>query len=105
MVMMTTALDARDTEAIFHAADAAGIDVDEDLRRDYSGRGMFGDRCFGIVGGPGQFASFMAGIAADEAEGNANEGLAERLAENVVTDDMGLSTIYYFPAYLLDGDA
>lgn len=103
--MMTTTLDARDTEAVVHAADAAGIDLDDDLRRDYSGRGMFGDRCFGIVGGPGQFASFIAAVAVGESEGAASEGLAERLAENVVTDDMGLSTIYYFPAYLLDGDS
>lgn len=96
-----TTLDLRDSEAVVMAADTAGIDLDSDLRRDYSGRFMYGDECFGIVGGPGEFAEFIALIASDEADGCATEGLAKRLADAVKTDSMGLSTIYYFPGYLL----
>ena len=99
---MATKLGPLDTEAVVEAAEAAGLEGD-DLRRDYSGRGMFGDRCFGIVGGPREFAAFIAEVTMAESDGRATEGLAGRLAENVVTDGMGLSTIYYFPAYLLDG--
>ena len=102
---MTATLNALDTEAVVMAADMAGIDIDDDLRRDYSGRFMYGEKCFGLVAHPSAFARFMAEVAKDEAEGNATDGLCDRLAGALRTDDMGLSTIHYFPGLLLDGDA
>jgi NADH/NAD ratio-sensing transcriptional regulator Rex len=98
-------LNEQDSEAVVNAAISAGIDVDEGgLRRDYSGRFMFGQRCFGIVGSDSQWAEFVIALKEDEAQGLASKGLAKKLADYLDTDSMGLSTIYYFPGFLLDGD-
>jgi len=88
-----TTLDLAQSEVVFDAADMAGLDTDEDLRRDYSGRFMFGEECFGIVGDAGSYGEFMANVAMEDAD------LAKALAGAVRTDSMGLSTIYYFPGY------
>lgn len=91
-------LDLGESEAVVMAADMAGIDIDTDIRRDYSGRFMYGARCFGIVAGPSTYGEFLIEVAGDD------EALAKRLADTVRTDDMGLSTIYYWPELRLYGD-
>lgn len=93
--MEATVLDHSQSEAVVMAADMAGIDIDGDLRREYSGRGMYGDTCFGIVCGGREYGTFVAELAGDDPE------LARELADAVKTDDMGLSTIYYWPGYQL----
>lgn len=82
-----------ETLAVEEAAEYAEVD----LRRDYSGRFMFGDTCFGIVGDAGGFAAFIAEIAQSDG------ALAERLSKSATTDSMGLSTIYYFRGFALEG--
>lgn len=91
--MAITTLNLEQSEYVFDAADMAGIDTDEDLVRDYSGRFMFGETCFGIIGDQQSYGQFMIELAAGDAD------LARELSNAVKTDSMALSTIYYFPGY------
>lgn len=58
---------------------------------DYSGRGMFGQKCFGIVGGIGDLVTFMMELVKEEPD------LAQEMASYIQHDSMGLDSIYYFP--------
>lgn len=93
--MEAVMLDDAQSEAVVMAADMAGIDIDEDLRRDYSGRGMYGDECVGIVCGDREYGTFLTELADDDPE------LARELADSVKTDSMATRTIYYWPQYRL----
>lgn len=53
----------------------------------YSGRGMYGRTCFGIVGHAGDLATFLMGVSEDT---------REKLQDGWRTDNMGLDTIYYW---------
>lgn len=98
--MTATVLTNAETEAIYDAVDRAGMDWGEDVRRDYSGRGMFGDECFGFVTG-GQVYDFFLELPDALRRTDARVELARELTQSLRRDDMGLSTIYYFPGYLL----
>ena len=73
------------------------------IREDYSGRGMYGSHCFGLVfsGTAGQFFSaFLQTLDEDELE--LKQELAD-LFDQMETDSMGRwATIYYFPGWLLE---
>lgn len=75
-------------------------DIEEVVRYDYSGRGMYGRSCVGIIGTFGDAYRFLNGLRATASEPIA-EGLDEyavdELADETKTDDMGYSTIYYWP--------
>lgn len=79
------------------AADAAGIEVTED----YSGRGMYGEQCIGVVfDSSGELAEFyieLADIMTDTQD-------AKDLASNERQDSMGMSGIAYFPSYKFEED-
>lgn len=80
-----------DRELLLDALCDAGADEDA-LREDYSGRGMYGDTCIGVVlSGVSAFARFLIAVAAESSDD------AAWLADNVVVDNMGRSMIYYFP--------
>ena len=66
-----------------------------DLREDYSGRGMFGRSCIGIVGdfNPLHLVLCLADVLRDEEFDN-----AEDILGRPCQDSMGLSTIVYFPS-------
>ena len=97
MITLTEA----ETEAIYDAVDRAGMDWGENVRRnDYSGRGMFGDECFGIVTTTHVFGFFVELPGALERAG-ADPEVARDLANNLRFDGMGRATIYYFPNYVL----
>ena len=76
------------------AADVAGLDTSA-IRAKYSGRGMYGGECFGIVCDVGEFALFCAalGSSADDWD----------FVGRAQSDGMGLSTIWYFPGVTTDG--
>lgn len=81
------------------AADNAGLDPEEALRDDYSGRGMYGETCFGIVvGGVNQAARFLVELAMSDEDAT---DLAGDLADAMRSDSMGYDQIYYFPGYRL----
>ena len=74
-------------------------DLDEDnIYDDYSGRGMFGDTCFGFTCVSEKEAiGFFVALAENEPE------LAKDLIRKLKTDSMGYGMIYYFPGYQLEG--
>lgn len=91
--------------AIYKALEEYGLEV----RDDYSGRCMYGDRCFGFTGGPEavtQFFSFMhafaSGTEGEEIEDNAEQFFEE--LPNLSWDSMGLDMIFYFPRVTVEED-
>lgn len=83
-----------DRDLILEALDNAGSDA-ADLRASYSGQGMMGSECFGIVGDLSQFVNFMVELA------TIDQDIASNLADRVQSDTMGYQSIYYFPGYTL----
>jgi hypothetical protein len=81
-----------------------GSDLTEDAVYDgYSGRAMYGATCFGIVhDSPGQLLAFFAtlGAISEHAYGLDMHDIG-RLAQGARQDDLGLSTITYFPGFEL----
>lgn len=73
---------------------------DEDVvRENYSGRGMYGRTCVGIVVGCTQLAfKFFAALAMEDVAG---PDVAFQLAEQAQTDSMGRDMIVYFPRLTL----
>lgn len=100
--MTTREINRYDFEEIL---DYVGLDPEEVLRENYSGRGMFGASCFGIVldnvrEAFGLFAT-MAEVGCDEDVSATCGRLACDLADAARIDDMGRSIIVYFPGYTL----
>jgi hypothetical protein len=73
-------------------------DTGRDIRiyERYSGRAMYGEQCFGVVCAIGDFALFCAALGSSADDWDFVGGCR--------TDDLGLSTIFYFPGVQLDGD-
>lgn len=75
----------------------AGID---EARYDYSGRGMYGTTCFGIVGSAADLVRFATSVAGAmwTAHTEEVEALYDALREqDVAEDSMGRDAIYYWP--------
>ena len=84
---------------VIDALYSAGLN-DDALRDDYSGRGMYGDQCFGIVVDDiGEAFGFIAQLASREAVLAQHENRADdlRWMSGASMDSMGLSTIVYWP--------
>lgn len=75
----------------------AGL-ADEALRIDYSGRGMYGQGCVGIVGSPADGTMFALKLSEEVEDVD-----FEVLAESARTDDMGRQRITYWPGYQVEG--
>ena len=81
---------------VLDALELAGLDEDA-LREDYSGRGMYGHECFGVVvKNIPEIARFAAAL------GSLTE--CDDLMEDAASDEMGLGLILYFPRYTLSDD-
>lgn len=77
-------------------AEHAGVD---EVRFDYSGRFMYGAKCFGLVGDAGDLVRFATSVAGAAWAGDDEEALElnDYLRENSPSSDsMGKSTIYYW---------
>lgn len=74
-----------------------------EISKNYSGRFMYGEECFGIVTGqylnPSSFLSRFVLMLLDEGE----RDLAYELSKNVREDNMGLGSIIYFPKFQWEG--
>jgi hypothetical protein len=66
--------------------------LDVEVRTDYSGRGMYGDKCLAIVGDLRDLLRFAAELTQAIGVEDANDILGR-----VRSDSMGLSSVYYFP--------
>lgn len=94
-----------DREIITSALDAADMDVDETLHETYSGRGMYGDLCFGIAAAPNEINVFLVALGTiadnnDDADDMATDHVLH-LAESARTDQLGTGSIVYFPGWQL----
>jgi hypothetical protein len=80
----------------------------DDVRTEYSGRGMYGSNCLGIVTGDSGFSLAQtlmeAREEADEADEDVRELLDAMLSREPRTDSMGLDTIYYWPGIQVEED-
>jgi hypothetical protein len=80
-------------DMLVEAAENAGLEERDIWPFNYSGR-YYARDCFGIVGTVGEFGFFLLEVAQHPDGGG---DFASSLAENVATDNMGNSTIFYFP--------
>lgn len=96
------------------AVDTAAFDADVELRDDYSGRGMYGEECWGVVGELDSLRKFELGLAKSQTveqydgalEGSVDvESVLEVFEEHLEaiqnrrrTDNMGMSYIWYYPS-------
>lgn len=92
--MATTVAATWVQEAVSIARDNGDITV----HPKYSGHGMYGKECFGVVASIRAFAVFLVELA------SMDDDAAQTLSGAVRADSMGLLTIYYFPGVQLDGD-
>ena len=85
-------------------AERAGV-YDYEVRKDYSGRGMRGAKCLGlVVDSPADAYAILAGAAA-EAEYDDETDLADEwlaLFRKSRLDSMGLQSIVYFPGVVVE---
>lgn len=82
-------------------------DIDDDaVRYDYSGRGMYGITCLGLMGDHSTLLAFVAELARRQAEFDAtgDDDVAPDLFDalnivvsNVAVDQMGHDLIFYWP--------
>lgn len=63
-------------------------------RYGYSGRGMFGERCFGLEGSVNGIQAALMGFAADHPQ---TMDIVRKLVKNQRQDNMGTDMIVYFP--------
>lgn len=86
-----------DYNIIRDAAQEIGSYGANTIRTDYSGRGMYGRECFGIVvDSVAELLDFWTGIVIED------EWTAGQLARDAREDGMGQRTIVYFPGWQLD---
>ena len=93
-------------EAVSRAAIESYLSDIEEIRTEYSGRGMYGGTCFGIVttNVPRTLMEMAAGIIdASDIEGGEGVDLVMDLDNVATVDGMGRSSIVYFPGFELDG--
>jgi hypothetical protein len=90
-------------DILVNAMESADIDVDS-IRDDYSGRGMFGERCFGVVMNPRSVMRFAYWLAIYCNDDEQTQELGEDLVGCASTDSMGYDTIVYFPDWTLSED-
>jgi len=69
---------------------AAGLS-EEDIRWDYSGRGMYGRECVGLTCSESEMFGFIGEVA------RATEDDDWDWVKDVRSDSMGLDTIWYWP--------
>jgi hypothetical protein len=83
------------------------ISDEEDFRTDYSGRGMFGASCLGIVVGTSGFASgilFAQAVTEYNEDTDLDDFLDLDWFSGSYSDFMGRSTIIYWPSVVVDGE-
>lgn len=78
-------------------------DYDWNWNNDYSGRGMFGKRCFAITTGESESVGrlFASIIFAFNDETHCYTDEIGRMFEDMRQDSMGLGRVYYFPGWTI----
>ena len=75
------------------------IETGFEIMHDYSGRGMYGKKCFGLIGDLTNMPKFFIMLAESIIAQDNNNDVFEIacLFENMQIDSMGMSKIIYFP--------
>lgn len=81
--------------------------------RSYSGRGMYGKECLGLVGTISELVNFVIAVTQEviETEQESDDEYTSPLAEfwevisHVSLDSMGFDKIFYWPDVYVDGDS
>lgn len=81
---------------VIEEAIANAVDGEVELYEGYSGRFMYGERCFGLTGSTTAIQGVMLELAFSDID------LARELNRSSRQDNMGHDTIVYFPGYDLD---
>jgi hypothetical protein len=68
-----------------------------EFRSNYSGRGMYGKNCCGIVGSPSDLVKVVLAVVT-ETDPESAEDFTAVLEDNLCTDSMGYNTIFYWPS-------
>lgn len=89
----------------------ADADVDDDaVRHDYSGRGMYGKTCLGLVGGYSTLTAFVAEVGkrqgAFDASGDDDAhpdlfDVLDAIVNGVAVDQLGHDLIFYWPRLIV----
>jgi hypothetical protein len=96
------------TDHLDEVSDMLNLDGEDSIRRNYSGRGMYGRACVGFVVEPGEVAAVGAALVAALVRYVDPEDLddalddAVGLARRARVDSMGHSAIVYFPGVTAD---
>lgn len=91
---MTTEITYDQITNWLYATEIQFDEVSDVVRTDYSGRGMYGRDCFGLVlDSTSDIMDFILAVSYDDRD------LADALSRNLTEDSMGLSGIYYFPRF------
>lgn len=93
---------AKFMEAFAHAEENHEVE----LRENYSGRGMYGKTCIGVVGGDEGLAEFESALALLTVMDDLDDEVNGFTALNALTDvqdmrrsdSMGMDRVYYYPA-------
>lgn len=87
---------SKNSNPIFEILQDAADECDFQIRESYSGRGMFGKDCFGIVGSFENLGTFISMVTAELIESFYEEG--DTLFDNMRMDNMGqYDYIFYWP--------
>lgn len=86
-------------KALEEACFDADVDYEETVREDYSGRGMYGATCFGLVT-PSQADAFKI-LWYYNAPDERDFSKVPELLDDMRTDNMGYDVIVYFPGWTL----
>lgn len=83
------------TEELFHFEETADV-CEMDIRQAYSGRGMTGQNCIGVVGTLENYTDFLIEFMQCAYSAGCSDQLLRTL-KSVRQDSMGMDDIFYWP--------
>lgn len=81
----------------------AGVEVEGSIKWGYSGRGMYGRTCVGIVGSQSTVNRFFIALTELWLEADLDPADLFDLADGTYTDSMAWDTIFYWPSLAITG--
>ena len=84
-------------EMFKQAANYAGVEADGSIYWNYSGRGMYGRTCVGIIGSQSMATRFFIALTELWLEAGLDPADLFELADGTATDSMAWDTIFYWP--------
>lgn len=96
MIMLSDTAKLHLEELIANSEEYQEVHTDND----YSGRGMFGQKCLGISGSTSALDMFLIDLVADAPNKKVRKELRDMI-KAMRRDQLGLGMIYYFPGFQL----